>query len=790
MAKIKKLYKKTGKDTKELIYPATITQAIKDGETGQNLHDYMNDVKPKFKFNATQTDGQLVEVGSIQLSQDGGKTWNDISPEFINNLRIQKYVATASALPSGQPVGTIYAVGPTYDAADTSQTNPIYTLYVYDGNQWVNNGKFTSIAAGVVQETGDSETQVMSQKATTEKLTELASRVYPLFDGTDIKLNLTAGVSINTSTINAGATPVYLYGNIRLHLSGNREGIDGNVSVLFLDKNGNNVITGRIVAGESITLKIETLCFYVGIYKSGSGILESGEYTLTLTNIDVELIEKDIVSLNATAKDVDKYLYLYDNRQEPLGVINSYYINNNGSFVSSTNQTIYYWHVNQGDKIKLLGAGLNNNYAAWALYDDIPTTSSKPISYVAWTDNIDEDIIIIEKDCYLATSFFYKGEGRYIAVGYPISDKINEIKSNSEAFIEKPESGVIEGYYIYKTGEMLALSSNNTKYWAVKKGDNIRIIGGQNNSYAAWAFYTDIPTTSSTPHSFKGWESEDDNYIVSPIDGYIARSGYKYEEYLYVPMAFKDVYDNLAAEMKNLKKEYSGKTCIYIGDSISTSNNYKWKGFIENNYKLKYVRDKSGELTPANGGITVIPPESENSDLAKKSIWYRCAEGRMSAYDFDIISLFGGTNDMANSSLVIGSVDDAAFVDNVEGFTDADNVTDVRPDTLTLASALRGCILMLMRDFPNKEIILPTVMSCGGSYGNWTDPSTGLKASLAIAEMQLKMAEKYSLKAIPLYWDMRTSESDARRIFTLDGVHPNMQGALRIQALFAQTLCL
>lgn len=176
MAKIQKLYKREGKDKKTLVYPATITQAVRDGETGQNLHDYMNDIKPKFKFNATQTDSQLGTVGSIQLSQDGGKTWNPISPEFLNNLRIQGYVATTSALPANKPVGTIYGVGPTYAASDTSKTNPIYRLYVYNGSSWVDNGQFTSIAAGVVQETGNSETEVISQKATTEKLEELGSK--------------------------------------------------------------------------------------------------------------------------------------------------------------------------------------------------------------------------------------------------------------------------------------------------------------------------------------------------------------------------------------------------------------------------------------------------------------------------------------------------------------------------------------------------------------------------------------------------------------------------------------
>lgn len=129
-----------------------------------------------FRFNATSSDSQAGTIGKIQISRDN-KTWKDLSPEFTNNLRIKSYVSTTSALPTGQAVGTIYGVGPTYDSTDTEQTNPIYRLYVYNGSSWVDNGRFTSIAAGVVQEAGDSETEVMSQKATTKKLTELTSQV-------------------------------------------------------------------------------------------------------------------------------------------------------------------------------------------------------------------------------------------------------------------------------------------------------------------------------------------------------------------------------------------------------------------------------------------------------------------------------------------------------------------------------------------------------------------------------------------------------------------------------------
>jgi hypothetical protein len=115
----------------------------------------------------------------IQISRDN-KTWSDLSGEFADNLRIKGYVATKSALPSSAAQGDIYGVGPTYAEEDTARTNPIYRYYVRNANTWVDNGSFTSIAAGIVQDTGDSENVVMSQKAVSAKLTELGSEVSTL----------------------------------------------------------------------------------------------------------------------------------------------------------------------------------------------------------------------------------------------------------------------------------------------------------------------------------------------------------------------------------------------------------------------------------------------------------------------------------------------------------------------------------------------------------------------------------------------------------------------------------
>lgn len=153
-------------------------QMSKDlGSTWQDVSDY---IAAWFRFTGTTGSSQADNVGKIQISRDNGATWSDLSGEFTNSLHIKGYVATVDALPSSAVQGDIYGVGPTYDPSDTKQTNPIYQLYVKDSTGWVDNGKFTSIAAGVVQDTGNSETAVMSQKAVTNSL----SSNYKNFRGT------------------------------------------------------------------------------------------------------------------------------------------------------------------------------------------------------------------------------------------------------------------------------------------------------------------------------------------------------------------------------------------------------------------------------------------------------------------------------------------------------------------------------------------------------------------------------------------------------------------------------
>ena len=132
----------------------------------------VNGVVTTTKAQGEQGITPMLRVGSnnhLQVSYTNGSSWIDVS-EFTNNLHIKGYVATVGTLPSTAVQGNIYGVGPTYDPSDTEHTNPIYQLYVKDSTGWVNNGRFTSISAGVVQELGNSETAVMSQAGVTSAL--------------------------------------------------------------------------------------------------------------------------------------------------------------------------------------------------------------------------------------------------------------------------------------------------------------------------------------------------------------------------------------------------------------------------------------------------------------------------------------------------------------------------------------------------------------------------------------------------------------------------------------------
>lgn len=121
----------------------------------------------------------------FQVTYNEGKEWSDISRDITDKLKISKYIGINDSLPTSEvEEGTIYMKGPYYAEDDVNNHNPIYRMWVYawkeDTLAWQDNGEFQSIAAGVLQEKGDSIYNVMSQAAVTNELNNLLNRLVVL----------------------------------------------------------------------------------------------------------------------------------------------------------------------------------------------------------------------------------------------------------------------------------------------------------------------------------------------------------------------------------------------------------------------------------------------------------------------------------------------------------------------------------------------------------------------------------------------------------------------------------
>ena len=470
------------------------------------------------------------------------------------------------------------------------------------------------------------------------------------------------------------------------------------------------------------------------------------------------------------------------------GFLDKAYVRDYGTYATmyaqNSNSKIYYYRVLAGEKwlVRCEGATASGTaYADYAIIPSVPVAgTTKYYNYAPNSGNTNIPVAITT-DGYLCIS---RGSAAPVVCKKWVAKKATEetqgqIRDTLYAWQQTAHTGVVSGYYVNNYGRWTA--NVQTYYWAVRKGETWRVTGPDTTSYAAWAFFRDVPTTESNPNQYKPWTASETGIFTATEDGYLATGGTvaNLSASKLVAPDFQPLQDYLG------KKTFFGKTCIYIGDSISTNNNYYWKGYMKTMHSLDYVTAESGVLAPAAGGITLIPPAEEPSSVNTKSIWYRCAAQRMSAFSFDLISLFGGTNDLTDQSLNLGTVDDTPYVDDATGMT---GVTDVRPETLTYAAALKGCIEMLRRDFPTTPIVLCTVLACSSTYGGWTYGDTGLTASEAMAELQVKIAELYNLRHVPFYWTVRTREQATRHVYALDGVHPNQMCAQRMRKEFAAAL--
>ena len=222
-----------------------------DNETWEVCSDY---IAAYFRF----------QDNKFQISRDN-KTWSDLSGEVTNSLSIKAYVTDKSQYPNPKQ-GDMIMVGPTYEDDDTEHTKPIYHLNIYNAGGWVNNGPFQSINAGVVQELGDSETEVMSQKAVSEKFSELEETLskYLLFNNVDVA-KAVQEIYIPEEIFHKYPDGVYLWNIGKLR--------DGNITVQIygLKSDGSNE---KIVDG------------YYDDFGNVEKYTDNGAFIIDMTNLD------------------------------------------------------------------------------------------------------------------------------------------------------------------------------------------------------------------------------------------------------------------------------------------------------------------------------------------------------------------------------------------------------------------------------------------------------------------------------------------------------------------------
>lgn len=434
--------------------------------------------------------------------------------------------------------------------------------------------------------------------------------------------------------------------------------------------------------------------------------------------------------------------------------ISGYFISYQGKYTSSPSYEIRVYEVEANAVYYLENPHSNNSVATFGFSKNAPSTSDGSVS--VWT----------QKDA----QYFIPSENGYLLVSCPKTSTCylcmaTYDKTDFTAYSNGQISnlaGEINGYYLDSNRAWQSNSIWKCIYTQVNKGDRIGIDFPAPSGICNFAFFTSVPSNGDTPTDY----SVDGRFYVAPASGYVLtsyRSDYA-DWHLRLMSSTESVADILVSR-------FGQSRILCIGDSISTQNNYKWKGYLETYKGIKYARDIVGEPAPANGGIKVTPSANDDSlPLENRSIWWRCCNKRLAAYEtkFDYILFCGGTNDWA-AEIPIGTINDPPYVDDASSVESADAV-DVRPDTLTFASALKGCIEMLRRDFPTKGIFIRTLYQM--SYST-RDPAQIKNLSTII----VKVALKYGLKLI---WSQDMWSDSEVRLFTLDGVHPNDVGAYRL----------
>lgn len=412
----------------------------------------------------------------IQISRDN-KTWEDFSGEFADNLFIKGYVATFDELPADAVQGDIWGVGPRYAAEDTENTNPIYRYWVRNAGDWVDNGEFTSIAAGIVQETGDGDNVVMSQKAVSGKLAELESGVSILLGNvgnTILDYTIRGGEYISSTGIkkendNYSRTSdiiVKAHNTLTVYAAGYGSNIsiiskveDSIYTPLLIDNGSTDgVLTAYTYRNENDADIIVTCSFS---NPQGISIFISDNASVEYAN---EINKRSINNTQCISSIYDGNRSIYTiNPSTEIG----YYINDTGLIKSNAAFIISEpISVKEGDVISVMAKGYLSNVSIISKYTNgyyEPLVISDNSEYKEYNYTVDSNCQIV-----ICTNVAYKIE---------VNIETKSITSTLEdvRYINKEirENGSIKGLHIPTDGVLVSASVSYIIYFYIAENDGV-----------------------------------------------------------------------------------------------------------------------------------------------------------------------------------------------------------------------------------------------------------------------------------------------------------------------------
>lgn len=533
-----------------------------------------------FRWQATVGDTQANNVGRIQMSRDNGKTWTNMSNDFINNLHISRYIGVTESLPTnGIAEGTIYAKGPTYSADDTNFDNPIYRLWVYAWKDntlaWQDNGEFTSIAAGVVQETGNSETEVMSQKAVSEKLNQLGSII-----GVDLKFVNSGYINIDGSTLNNSMFSYTDYISVSPY-----------DSIILGGWSGNNEVANIATYDENKN--------FISAISIGNDGLKYNEITIIPNNVSFVRISmankthtnySTVVAKHVYNDVVNKEIKDYISSEPKTFIIQNLrtgYVDVDGYLLTSDNfSTSDYIRVAEGDIVYYSGFFGNETVSAISAYDK-DKNFIKAIVTGKQNTSLNDLIQISSNIYYIRVSranenhSLYQGGNVSVVVS---ADNLNYRTSDIEEIKESADFSKTEVSKIIKETEHYErlIPDNILKEKVVKRDGSITNDTQFNiniYNFNGQEFY--ITNTNSYNDSYSVMYFDESNLFISSeglvlntvVSRYLLKNIPQNCKYIYINTPNR-VTGEIFIETKSIQLGDShplkGKNIAIIGDSIST----------------------------------------------------------------------------------------------------------------------------------------------------------------------------------------------------------------------------